>query len=153
MKKLLAPILEPIQKQLKQGITPHKLSLTVSIGIAIALFPIIGTTTALCLLLGYALKLNHPILQAINYLLYPLQIALVLVFIRLGEWLFSAPPISLSPLQLKDEFMQDPGEFLRNFGATGFHAVIAWALIAPFFAAAMYAIFFPIFKRSLKTKK
>jgi uncharacterized protein (DUF2062 family) len=46
---------DPIVLQLTQGITPEKIALTVAIGSAIGLFPIIGTTSLLCFLIGWAM--------------------------------------------------------------------------------------------------
>src|SRR5258706_253132 len=75
----------PILNQLKQGITPEKIALTIALGALLSVFPILGATTLLCSLAAFALRLNQPIIQVINYLAYPLQIALLIPFYRAGE--------------------------------------------------------------------
>ena len=45
-------VLEVTLAQLRQGITPQKIALTIALGFILGLFPILGTTTALCLAFG-----------------------------------------------------------------------------------------------------
>lgn len=77
---------------LHSGLTPHKLALTFCCGIALGILPVLGGTTILCLICGYTLKLNHVALQAVNYLVYPLQIVLFVPFCLLGSRLFPWGP-------------------------------------------------------------
>ena len=46
------------------------------------------------------LRLNQPLIQAVNFLAYPLQLALLIPFLRAGEWLFGAPHTPLSPARI-----------------------------------------------------
>ena len=61
-------LVDPVTRQLTQGVTPEKVSLTIAVGSALALFPILGTTTWLCVLAGIALGLNQAIIQGVNAL-------------------------------------------------------------------------------------
>lgn len=133
--------------QLIQGVTPQKISLTISLGLCLGIFPIMGTTTALCALAAVRLKLNQPIIQLVNWIVYPLQLASILVFIRLGEWILHVPLLSFSLSQLIDKFRQSPGKFFQEFGICGVHGIIAWLLIAPFLALITYAVLLPLVKR------
>jgi hypothetical protein len=45
----------------------------------------------LCALAALVLRLNAPAVQAVNYLVYPLQVALFAPFMRLGRRLFQFP--------------------------------------------------------------
>ena len=54
---------DPIMAQLKQGTTPEKIALTIGLGVALGVFPILGSTTALCLAAAALLKLNQPVIQ------------------------------------------------------------------------------------------
>jgi uncharacterized protein (DUF2062 family) len=133
--------------QLRQGITPHKLALSIALGVTLALFPIMGTTTALCLLFGLALRLNQPILQLVNWLAWPLQIPGIYFFIRIGEWLTHTAPISFSIPALLLAFKASPLDFLRQYGTTGLRGILAWLLIAPGLAALLYLLSLPILAR------
>lgn len=141
-------ILQPVIDQLKQGVTPEKIALTIALGIALGIFPIIGSTTLLCLLAGILLKLNQPIIQVVNYLIYPVQILLVIVFVRIGEFIFNAKPISFSVFQLKDEFVRDPILFMKHFGSAGLQGIAGWFLIAPFVALSIYFALLPLIKKT-----
>ncbi len=85
-------IARPIVELLRQGVTPEKMALSLALGVALGVFPVLGTTTALCALAALILRLNLPAIQIINYFVYPLQIVLILPFFRADEKLFGAPP-------------------------------------------------------------
>lgn len=140
-------VVDVVMAQLRQGITPQKIALTVAIGATVGLFPILGSTTLLCFLAGILLKLNQPIIQAINYLVYPLQVAGIYFFIRVGEWLTRTPPLKFSIAGLLQQFRAAPLHFLQDFGMTALRGVLAWILIAPLAAAALYFGLLPVLRR------
>jgi uncharacterized protein (DUF2062 family) len=140
-------VLDVIVGQLKQGITPQKISLTLALGVTLGIFPILGATTLLCFVAGLCLKLNQPIIQMVNYLMYALQLVLILFFVRVGEFLMHATPVSFSIPELFRKFHESPREFFREFGMTGVHGIVGWLLIAPFVAALLYFILLPLMKK------
>jgi len=121
----------PLVNQLTQGSSPSKLAWTIAAGIVLGVFPIMGSTTLVCLFAGWILKLNQPILHIFKTAVYPLHLALILVFIRLGEMLHGVPLISFSIPELVAKFNADPLQFARDFGMAAWHGVTAWLLIAP----------------------
>lgn len=131
-------LLLPLRAQLTQGVTPDKLALTLAVGTACSLLPFLGFTTLLNLGVGLWLRLNHPILQTVNYLLGAAQVALILVYVRLGELIWRAPPMPLSIGQLLHAFKESPWGFLHRFAWTGVHAATAWLLSVPLIIAALY---------------
>jgi len=133
--------------QLRQGITPQRIALTIALGFILGLFPILGTTTALCALFGLLLKLNQPIIQLVNWVAAPLQIPGIYLFVRAGEWLTRTPPVSFSVSALLLAFKASPLDFFRRYGATGLRGVLAWCLIAPAIAALLYGASLPILRR------
>jgi uncharacterized protein (DUF2062 family) len=146
-------VLSVITAQLVQGITPSKISLTIALGLNLGIFPILGATTLLCAIAGFWLKLNQPVIQLVNWIASPLQLMLILVFVRLGEWLLRAPHLQLSIPLLVRKFHDSPLNFLREFGLTGLHGIIAWLLVAPFLTAIIYAVLLAPLKKlaTLKT--
>jgi len=118
-------VLWPLRQQLSQGATPEGLALSLAIGATLGLFPILGSTTVLCLAAGVALRLNHPALQIANYLVAALQLPLVYPFVRLGEGLVGARPASFAIPALMAEFRADPTGFLGHWGLTGLHGCSA----------------------------
>jgi hypothetical protein len=142
-----------IGAQLTQGVTPQKIALTIALGINLAMFPILGSTTLLCAAVAFWLKLNQPIIQLVNWLAYPLQFAMLLPFIRIGEWLTRAPQVTFSIPQMLQKFHDAPGKFLGEFGMTGVHGIIAWLLIAPVLSALIYFTLLPPLKKLSQRKK
>lgn len=136
-------IVTPIVGQLRQGITPEKIALTLALGGVLSIFPILGATTILCTLAAFMLKLNQPIIQLVNYFAYPAQLALLIPFYRSGETLFGHPHVPLSITFLLERFRSDPGQFLRDFGMIGMQGIVVWALVAPLLAAILYCTFRP----------
>jgi uncharacterized protein (DUF2062 family) len=133
-------VIDPVVAQLTQGITPEKIALTIAVGSALALFPILGTTTLLCLLVGIVLRLNQPIIQAINYLCTPIHLPLIWWMVREGEWLYGEPHRPFKMRVVAKLLWEEPVQFLRVFGTTGFHAIVVWAILAPFWIALVYHI-------------
>lgn len=131
-------LLGPLRAQLTQGVTPDRLALTLSIGTACSLLPFLGFTSLLNLAVGLCLRLNQPILHVLNQLLGPLQLLLILAYVRLGEIIWRADPMPISVSTIVSSFKADPGAFLVRFGWTGVHAATAWLLTTPFLIAALY---------------
>ena len=63
-------------------------AISLTVGIYLGVFPVIGTTTIMCLLAGFLFRLNHFILQSLNILLAPIQLLLVYPFLKAGRVLF-----------------------------------------------------------------
>ncbi len=143
---LLRRITQPILDLLTQGITPEKIALSLALGIAFGVFPMLGTTTLLCTLIAVPLRLNLPALQLVNYLMYPVQIALLIPFIRFGEWLWNAPRLPLSLSQILAMVRTDAWHAITLLWHSTMLAVSAWLLAAPFFIAAFYLVTVPVLR-------
>jgi uncharacterized protein (DUF2062 family) len=127
-------------KQLTQGVTPRKVSLSIAVGSALALFPILGTTTTLCIVAGVALGLNQPIIQGVNALCTFIYFPLIYAFVRLGDLLAGTAKSDLDIPVMIALFTHHPRDFLRQFGVTGLHAILGWAVIAPFWIPLVYLV-------------
>lgn len=123
---------------LRQGVSPRRLALTLALGFAIGCIPVVGVPTLLCAALALALGLNQPAIQAANYAAMPLQLLLIVPFVRLGGWLFHSSPIRVS--QFAAVLRIAPADLIRQrsmttqllaqlTGAFG-HAMLAWLLLA-----------------------
>lgn len=139
-------ILDPLGRQLTQGLSPERLALALAIGGVIAVNPFLGTTTLGCLAAGVVLRLNQPALQIANLLAVPFQIALILPWVRAGEWLYGAAPMPLNPVLLAEQFAAAPLRFFERFGWTGLHAGTAWLLAAPLLGAVFYFALRPLLR-------
>lgn len=138
---------DPLVSLLAQGLTPERLALSLAAGLVLGLFPIVGATTLLCLAAGFAFRLNHVALQLANHLAYPLQVPLILAFVRLGERLVGAPRVPFDPLALARHFQRDASGFLREFGLTGLHGILGWSLVAPVLLGTLFLALRPVLRR------
>jgi uncharacterized protein (DUF2062 family) len=136
-----------ILAQLRQGVTPQRLALTIALGVALGLFPILGTTTTLCLLAGLALKLNQPIIQLVNWIVAPLQLVGMYFFMRAGAWLTHAPPLRLSVTAMLASFRDSPLRYAQQLGMSALRGILVWMLLAPALASLLYLLLLPALRR------
>ncbi len=139
-------VIGPLARQLTQGFSPERLALALAVGGVIALNPFLGTTTLGCIAAGVVLRLNQPALQVANLLAVPFQLALIVPWVRAGEWLYGAAPMPLNPALLVEQFIAAPLQFLERFGTSGLHAATAWLIAAPLLGAALYFALRPVLR-------
>ena len=138
----------PLLALFTQGITPDKVALTLGVGGVCSLFPFLGFTSLLNLGVGLWLRLNQPLLQTLNQVLGPLQLVLILGYVRLGEWLWRAQDDRFTIGEMLRTFREASlGGFLSRFGWAGVHAFTAWALTSPLLLAVVYYLTRPALRR------
>jgi len=146
-------VVAPIVAQLRQGITPRKIALTLALGGTLGIFPILGATTLLCGVAGVWLRLNQPIIQLVNYLVYPVQLILLIPFYRAGEKLFGAEPVPIVDVAgLIARFGEGPLQFLRDYGLVGLYGIAVWLLVAPVLVALAYLLLKPMLETLSRLK-
>ena len=140
-------IVAPITAQLTQGITPDRIAFTLGLGVALSLFPFLGFTTILCFAVAAALRLNQPIVQVLNQLMWPLWIPMVAVYIKVGAAIYGAAAMPFDPAEVSRLFLTSQGEFWAKFGMVGVHAFTAWILSVPLITGAIYYASRPALRR------
>ena len=141
-------VVQPVLTQLRQGVTPDRIALTLGVGTACSLLPFFGLTSLLNLGAGVALKMNQPILHMLNWLLGPVQLALILVYVRAGEilWGGAAHPFTLGEMLAAFRDVSC-AEFLARFGWAGIHALTAWVITSPLLIALITFGTWPLLRR------
>ncbi|MDX1707845.1 MAG: DUF2062 domain-containing protein [Desulfobacterales bacterium] len=129
-----------------QGLSVHKAALCLAVGITLGIFPVLGMTTLLCTAAAFALRLNLPAIQLVNYMAYPVQLALLMPFYSVGRWLFKSegwllPDENLIAL-LKNDFW---GSMTRLWDLT-LYAILTWTVICPILVILLYLLFKPVIK-------
>lgn len=140
-------IAQPLLNLLKEGITPEKLALSVGLGLSLGVFPVIGSTTILCVLFGLIFRVNQAAIQLVNYFTYPLQLAFFIPFFQLGAWLFHTEPL---PFSIEEIFVMLSTDTLATIQAlwwANLRAVAAWFLIGPAVTYIIYRVLTPVFAR------
>jgi uncharacterized protein (DUF2062 family) len=128
----------------QEGMSIHKIALCIAMGMTLGILPVLGITTLLCTLAAFAFRLNLPAIQMVNYLVYPVQLALLAPFYSIGSWLF------------KQESWLSPGENLITLMKNDFwgslaslwdltlYAIITWTVICPILIIVLYLTFKPL---------
>jgi uncharacterized protein (DUF2062 family) len=135
-----------ISKALSQGISPHQLALTVALGVIIGVLPAVWGSTLICAIIAFLLRLNQTVIQAANYLAYPIQIALYVPFYRIGAKIFPWGP-SFSNKALFQGFRNEWSENFLIFIVASLKAISAWLIISPLAAILLYIPLWVIFNR------
>lgn len=122
---IASSVVKRVQAVMSCGLTPRKLALTLCVGIAIGIIPLVWGTSLICIIIAHVFRLNHVALQSVNYLLWPVHLSLLILFFKLGARLFSwGPPV---PQHILSTMARDPGmSSLNIIGWITFKAVAAW---------------------------
>uniref|UniRef100_A0A6U1JYV7 DUF2062 domain-containing protein n=1 Tax=Tetraselmis chuii TaxID=63592 RepID=A0A6U1JYV7_9CHLO len=96
-----------------------------------------GVTGLICAVAILADRRLHAAMTLLaNYCAMPVEIPLIIPFMRLGEWVTGVHPIDLHPSQLWHDLKADPSLVLPGIGC----AVLGWLLLAvPVAIASFYA--------------
>jgi hypothetical protein len=118
----------------KQGLAPIELTQSILVAALFSIVPILGVTTILLTVLSVKRKLNLPIMLAISYIMWPIQIVLIVPFINVGEFIFSIPQSHYSVEEIITSFQDS---FFGTLSQLSFELLCGfggWLLTAvPFF--------------------
>jgi uncharacterized protein (DUF2062 family) len=141
---------------LRKGMEPEKIAFCIAFGIALGIFPVLGASSLLCLLAAFALRLNLPAIQAINYLVYPLQIILIAPFYGFGGWLFGQQGRLSGGEGLVYRLQNDFWKTIADIWDLTLYAIFTWLIISPFLVLLLYIISKPLigsFAESLQKRQ
>lgn len=158
MKDKIRNLKDKTKSLFQQGLTPKQLSLSIIVSTLLSVIPILGVSTFLITVASLKSKLNLPIMIALSYLMWPVQILLILPFIKAGEFIFSIPPSHHTVDEIISSFQNG---FFSTLGKLSFELLCgfaAWVLIAVPIAFVTYGIslfilkFIPIKKNHHQNK-
>ena len=133
-------LIKVIRAQLVQGISQRDCAQAIALAITIGLFPIIGFSTLIITAIVYFRGLNQPIAQLFNWICGPIKLALIIPFIRVGEYLFGADRFVLNLGELSRQFYENSWATLSEFAWTFLHAIVGWVFCAPIIYLVVYTI-------------
>jgi len=96
--------IRPLVNLLKQGMDPSRLSLALTSGAIIGVFPILGIATFVCGGVAAFFRLNHPAIQLANYVVFPMQLVLFFPFLTLEETVTGNSLDEISKTKLVETF-------------------------------------------------
>ncbi|KAF5479355.1 hypothetical protein F2P56_000187 [Juglans regia] len=138
-------VIDPLFQILRRGAEPKQLAFSVALGITMGVFPICGVTVFLS---GMAIALlgsrcHAPSVMLANFIATPIELSLLVPFLRFGEILSGGPQFPLTADALKKILTgQASWEVLLSVA----HALLGWLVAAPFILATLYVILLPCFK-------
>jgi hypothetical protein len=136
----------------KQGLTPIELTQSIIVSGLISTIPILGVSTFLLTALSLKRKLNLPIMIAQSYIMWPIQVVMIIPFINIGEFIFSIPKTNHSAQEIIASFQNS---FFATLSHLSFELLCGfggWLLTAVPFSAGVYLVSISILKLFLKAK-
>lgn len=149
---MIGKVKSAIKAQLTQGVTPEKLAQSLAAGLLIGCFPLLGFTTALAAIFGFFFKLNHVVVQTANYMMYPVQIILIPVYIKAASLFMDVGNVSIRPDLMIEAFRSDWVGFLKTYAIIGLYAVIIWCVLSSILFLGLQKVFVPTIRRLSKLK-
>ncbi len=115
-----------------QDLSGEHIAIMLAMGLVLGTFPVYGCPTVLCLAAALLFRLNAPLLQLVNQLTSPLQLALVFPFAHVGERILGANLLgatdSASPT------------LLSRFSALTVQAITGWVCLSVPLGLLLYAV-------------
>lgn len=145
-------VLEPVLDLLRQGTEPERIALSIAWGAVLGIFPVLGITTFLCAGAAVMFRLNMAAIQLANWLVYPLQIVLLVPLIMLGEHLFGAPAAAGDVENVMSLFRADFASALGYAGERVFRAALVWLLAVPVMVPLLKRVFATMLRKVLEDR-
>lgn len=143
-------LVDPILALLRQGLAPRELALCLALGTGIGLFPVLGVSTPLLAAIALLWRLNLAAIQLVNYLIYPLQLLLIIPFVRIGETMTGAAPQPLTITAGLDLMSQGVWHAVVTLWEAIVHATLGWVLLGPAGIYVLYRLLEPMLRRAAR---
>lgn len=140
-------LIHPFVELLKQGVSPEKIALTVALGISLGVVPVIGSTTMLCTLAAITLRLNLPAILVVNGVVYPLQLTLLVPFLKAGAWMFRVGGPQLSIGQIFHLIRANVWHAITTLWVATMHALVIWLLAGCLVSGVVYFLLSALLRR------
>ena len=123
-------VVRPLLDLLRIGATPEKLAWSLAVGLAIGVNPLLGSTTVVALAVAGVFQLNLVASQLTNHLMYPVELLLFPVFLRLGSLLFRTEGLPMDMHAMFGAVKQHPWATTKLLWRWEWHALVVWAAFA-----------------------
>lgn len=137
---------------LKKGITPHKLALSLSLGITIGIIPLYGITSLLVTLVALCFRLNFSASQIAHYMVHPVQILLIFPFLKLGDLIFNNSLLPHSFDQFLTMIRTDIWGTLHHFWLAYLTATAVWFILSIPLTILLYKVLYFSFRKLIPVR-
>jgi uncharacterized protein (DUF2062 family) len=143
-------ILIPFRLVPKDGITPENLAFSVTLGIISGIFPVIGMTTVLSIVLTMLFRQNLLVVQSVQWILALVQVVLIIPFMQFGAFILNVHAFHINMAQISHAFQPGMLSGIKTVGIFHLYGILSWLiLVIPASAASYYGFLF-IFQRKNK---
>ena len=115
---------------LRRGADPDTLAWSLALGVVVGVNPLLGSTTVAVLGLAALFRLNIVASQVGNHAMYPVEILMFPVFIKVGSVIFGTPRVPLAGKALWGAVKHHPLDTTRLLWSWEWHALVVWAMFA-----------------------
>ncbi|KQJ96169.1 hypothetical protein BRADI_3g21370v3 [Brachypodium distachyon] len=142
---LNARVVDPMMLVIQRGAEPKQLAFSAALGVTLGIFPICGTTVILC---GIAIavlgsRCNAVTVMVVNFAATPLELSLIIPFLRLGEVMTGSEHFPLTSDAFKKVIT---GHASKEVLLSIVRAMLGWVIAAPLVLAVLYTMLIPCFK-------
>lgn len=123
-------VAEPVARLLSQGMPPRRIALSMAVALCVSAIPVLGVTTALCFAAAFAFRLNIAVMQAVNWLATPLQIALLVPFYSAGAHVFGLADTMSSADAIAASFRESPAGFFSEMWKQTLAGSAIWLVVS-----------------------
>ena len=146
-------VVDPVLGLLRQGLSPRDLALCLALGAGVGMFPVLGVSTPALTLIALWQRLNLAAIQLVSWLVGPVQLALIIPFMRLGEWVLGSEPQPMTIEAGMEIISQGVLQAIVTMWDAIVHASVGWILIGPLAIFVLYRSLIPVLERALQTLK
>jgi hypothetical protein len=138
-------VLVPLRISLKNGVSHQKLAVSLALGITIGIIPFYGLTTLLVGTLAIALRLDFVVMQVVHYVVHPLQIALLIPFLKISSHLLSSGAVDFTVMGYISYFRSNFWLALNDFWKLNLLAIAIWFILS----IPLFILLYKTFYRSI----
>jgi uncharacterized protein (DUF2062 family) len=142
-------LLLPIKKSLIKGTSVEKLSVSLALGLIIGLIPLYGFTTLIVAIAALILRQNFIVMQVTHFIVQPLQLLMLIPFLKIGDSLFLKTEYAFTLNQYIGLFKSDFWGTMADYWMVNLSAILIWFIIS----VPLFIICYFMFKRLISRIK
>lgn len=114
----------------KDGLTAEKLAFSATIGVVAGLFPVIGATTIVSLLLTMLFRQNLLVVQSVQWIMALAQLVLIIPFMQFGAYILNAQALHINLDLINLAFQPGFLAGLKTVGIFHLYAILTWTILS-----------------------
>jgi len=130
-----------------EGLPPEKLAFSITIGIVAGMFPVIGATTILSIMLTVLFRQNLLVVQSVQWIVALAQILMIIPFMQIGAFILNQQELHINTEQINLAFKPGILSGLKTIGIFHLYAILTWIIFSIPTGALSYFAFKAVFQK------